>query len=90
MTRFEERVFTDKLTALRYNRTHSGQFFEATVPGEEPQALYVVAVSKHRAQVALVDYLMGVTKWSKKQQELQYIEALEDGMAKSEEDEDNE
>ena len=89
MSRFEERVFTDKLTALRYNRTHSGQFFEANVPGEEPQTLYVVAVSKHRAQVALVDYLMGVTKWSKKQQELQYIAALE-SVAKSEEDEDNE
>ena len=79
MSRIEERVFTDKLTALRYNREQSGQFFEATIPLEmdEPQTVYVVAVSRHRAQIALVAYLMNVTKWSKKKQDEQYIEALE-------------
>ena len=77
MSRFEEKVFTNKLEALRYNREQSGQFFEATVPGEEPKTVYVVAVSKHRAQIALVDYLMDVTKWSKRKQDEQYIEALE-------------
>jgi hypothetical protein len=84
MSRFEERVFTDKLLALRYNREHGGGFFEATVPGEEPKTLYVVAVSKHRAQVALVAYLMGITKWTKKKQDEQYIVALEGEMDKSE------
>ena len=89
MSRFEERVFTDRLSALRYNREHCGQFFKATVPGEEPTILYVVAISKHRAQVALVSYLMDVTKWKKKQQDEQYIAALEDEMDdKSEEDEE--
>ena len=77
MSRIEGRVFTDKLEALRYNREQSGQFFVASVPGEERQRVYVVAVSLHRAQIALVDYLMDVTKWSKKKQDEQYIEALE-------------
>ena len=77
MSRVEERVFTDKLAALRYNREQSGQFFEATVPEKEPKTVYVVAVSLHRAQIALVDYLMDVTKWSKKKQDEQYIAALE-------------
>lgn len=85
--RIEGRVFTDKLTALRYNREQSGQFFEATIPGvvgsvftedeKNPIKAYVVAISKHRAQIALVEYLMGVTKWSKKKQDDEYIEALE-------------
>ena len=77
MSRFAEQVFTDKLAALRYNRGQSGQFFEATVPGDEPTTVYVVAVSLHRAQLALVAYLMGVTKWSKRKQDDEYIEALE-------------
>ena len=76
--RIEGRVFTDKLEALRYNRLPEGQrFFEATVPGEEPKTVYVVAVSLHAAQLALVGYLMGINKWSKKKQDEQYIEALE-------------
>ena len=77
MSRIEERVFTDRLTALRYNREVSGQFFEATIPMDEPQTVYVVAVSRHRAQFRLVEYLMGVTKWSKRKQDEQYIAALE-------------
>jgi len=78
MSRVEEKVFTDKLEALRYNREHSGQFFEAIVPyKDEPETLYVVAVSEHRAQLALVAYLMDVTKWTKKKQDEEYIEALE-------------
>ena len=78
MSRVEERVFSDKLAALRYNREQSGQFFEATVPYKEPKELYIVAVSEHRAQIALVDYLMDVNKWSKKKQDEQYIAALEE------------
>jgi len=77
MSRVEEKVFTDRLPALRYNREHSGQFFEATVPGDEPHTVYVVAVSLHAAQIALVAYLMNVTKWTKKKQDEQYIAALE-------------
>lgn len=74
----EEKVFTEKLEALRYNREQSGQFFEATVPyGKGPQSLYIVAVSEHRAQLALVGYLMGLTKWPKKKQDEEYIAALE-------------
>lgn len=82
MSKVEEKVFTDKLAALRYNREQSGQFFAASVPGEERQVVYVVAVSQHRAQLILVDYLMDVTKWSKKKQDEQYIEALEAEAAK--------
>lgn len=78
MSRVEEKVFTDKLSALRYNREQSAQFFEATIPyKDEPKDVYVVAVSKHRAQVALVDYLMALQKWPKKKQDEQYIAALE-------------
>lgn len=73
----EEKVFTEKLEALRYNREQSGQFFEATVPYKEPKTLFIVAVSEHRAQLALVAYLMGVTKWPKKKQDEEYIAALE-------------
>lgn len=131
MSRFEEKVFTDKLSALRYCRENSGQFFEATVPSyglrdaalfvcntisdcetagnvekygsradaiafhaphimsrcrleiEKDNTLYVVAVSLHRAQVALVAYLMGVTRWTKKLQDEHYIEALEFEAAKN-------
>ncbi len=82
MSRVEEKVFDDKLAALRYNREQSGQFFAASVPGEEWKTVYVVAVSLHAAQLALVDYLMDVTKWSKKKQDEQYIEALEAEAAK--------
>ena len=78
MSRIEGRVFTDKLAALRYNREQAGQFFEATVPGEEPKTVYVVAVSLHAAQIALVAYLMDVNKWSKRKQDEQYIAALEE------------
>lgn len=88
MSRVEEKVFTDKLAALRYNREQSGQFFEASVPGEEPKTVYVVAVSLHRAQITLVDYLMDVTKWSKKKQDEQYIASMEAKMEKEEEDKD--
>lgn len=77
MSRFEEKVFTELLPALRYNREQCGQFFEATVPGKEPKTVYVVAVSLHRAQIALVDYLMLVTKWTKREQDEEYINALE-------------
>jgi hypothetical protein len=86
MTRVEGKVFTDKLEALRYNREQAGEFYEATIPGEEPKTVYVVAVSLHRAQVALVDYLMDVTKWPKRKQDVQYIAALEaeTGKAKDE------
>lgn len=86
MSRVEVRVFTDRLAALRYNREQSGQFFEATVPGEEPKTVYVVAVSLHAAQLALVDYLMDVTKWTKKQQDEQYIAALEAETAKKQQE----
>ena len=82
MSRVEEKVFDDKLAALRYNREQSGQFFAASVPGEERKVVYVVAVSLHAAQLALVDYLMDVTKWSKKKQDEQYIESLEAETAK--------
>lgn len=88
MSRFVERVFTDRLSALRYNREQCGQFFEATVPGEEPETVYVVAVSVHRARVALVIYLMSVEKWTKKKQDEQYIAALEAEAAKPQEDKD--
>ena len=88
MSRVEEKVFTDKLAALRYNREQSAQFFAASVPGEERKVVYVVAVSLHAAQLALVDYLMDVTKWSKKKQDEQYIEALEAETAKEPEDRD--
>ena len=82
MSRVEAQVFTDKLAALRYSREQSGQFFAASVPGDERKVVYVVAVSLHAAQLALVDYLMDVTKWSKKNQDEQYIEALEAEAAK--------
>ena len=85
MSRAEAKVFTDKLEALRYNRVQSGEFFEATVPGEKPQTVYVVAVSLHSAQLALVAYLMGVTKWPKRKQDEQYIAALEAETVKAEE-----
>lgn len=88
MSRVEEKVFTDKLAALRYNREQAGQFFEATVPGEEPKTVYVVAISLHRAQMALVAYLMDVTKWSKKKQDEQYIDAMEAKIEKEVEDKD--
>ena len=88
MSRFVERVFTDRLPALRYSREHFGQFFEAIVPGEEPKTVYVVSVSRHRAQVALVAYLMDVTKWSKKKQGEQYIAALEAETVKQTKEED--
>jgi hypothetical protein len=84
MSRVEEKVFTDKLAALRYNREHAAQFYVATVPGEEPKQVYVVAISLHRAQVAMVAYLMGLTKWTKKQQDEAYIAALEAEAAKPE------
>lgn len=78
MSRVEEKVFTERLAALRYNREQSGQFFEATVPyKDEPKTLYIVAVSEHRAQIALVEHLMGLTKWTKKKQDEEYIAALE-------------
>lgn len=84
MSRAEAKVFTDKLEALRYNREQSVQFFEATVPyKDEPKKLYVVAISEHSAQLALVAYLMGVTKWPKRKQDEQYIEALEAEAAKA-------
>lgn len=82
MSRVETQVFTDKLAALRYSREQSGQFFVASVPGEARQRVYVVAVSVHAAQLALVDYLMDVTKWSKRKQDEQYIEAMEAEAAK--------
>jgi hypothetical protein len=88
MSRVEEKVFTDKLAALRYNREQSGQFFVATVPGEQPKTVYVVAVSRHAAQIALVAYLMGLEKWTKKQQDEQYIAALEAETVKPPEDRD--
>ena len=84
MSRVEEKVFTDRLAALRYNREQSAQFYAATIPGEEPENVYVVAISLHRAQIALVAYLMGLTKWSKKQQDEAYIAALEAEAAKPE------
>lgn len=75
---FEEKVFTEKLDALRYSREQSGQFFEATVPyGKGPESVYIVAVSEHRAKLALVGYLMGLKKWPKKKQDEEYIAALE-------------
>lgn len=77
MSRVEAKVFTDKLAALRYNREQSVEFYETTVPGEKPQTVYVVAISLHSAQLALVAYLMGVTKWPKKKQDEQYIASLE-------------
>lgn len=86
MSRVEEKVFEDLLEALRYNRQQSGQFFEAHVPGENPRTVYVVAVSLHSAQLALVAYLMGVTKWSKKQQDEAYINAIEKKIAASDEE----
>lgn len=86
--RVEGRVFTDRLTALRYNREQAGQFFAASVPGEEPKIVYVVAVSLHAAQIALVAYLMDVNKWSKRKQDEQYIAALEAETNKGEEDRD--
>ena len=89
MSRVEEKVFTDKLAALRYAREQVGQFFVASVPGDEGrQRVYVVAISLHRAQIALVDYLMDVTKWSKKKQDVEYIAAMEAKMEKGEEDKD--
>jgi len=88
MSRVEERVFTDKLIALRYNREQSGQFFEATVPeGENPRQVYIVAVSLHSAQLALVDYLMDVTRWLKRKQDEQYIASLESWTDKTEDKE---
>lgn len=88
MSRFEGQVFSNRLAALRHNRLMAGQFFVATVPGENPRSVYVVAVSLHAAQLALVDYLMGVTKWSKKKQDEQYIAELEAETAKKQEDVD--
>lgn len=82
MSRVEEQVFTDKLAALRYNRAQSAQFFSATVPGDEPKELYIVAVSLHRAQMALVAHLMGPMKWTKKMQDEEYIASLEAETAK--------
>lgn len=80
MSRVEEKVFESKLEALRYNREHGVQFFSANIPGNEergPKKVYVVAVSLHRAQIALVDYLMDLTKWPKRLQDDSYIEELE-------------
>lgn len=82
MSRVEEKVFTDKLAALRYNRERSAQFFAATIPAGEAKEIYVVAVSLHRAQMALVNYLMGPVKWNKKEQDSEYIKALEAEAAK--------
>ena len=84
MTRLETQVFTDKFTALRYCQDQSGEFFAATVPGEEPKTVYVVSVSMHRAQVALVDCLMGVTKWSRKKQNYEYLGVLVEKLEKLE------
>lgn len=47
------------------------------------RVVYVVAVSLHAAQLALVDYLMEVTKWTKKKQDELYIAALEAETSKS-------
>ena len=85
MSRVEVRVFTDRLAALRYNREQAGQFFSA-IAQQEPKTVYVVAVSLHAAQLALVDYLMDVTKWTKKQQDEQYIAALEAETAKKQQE----
>jgi hypothetical protein len=88
MSRVEERVFTDKLAALRYNREQAGQFFVASVAYlDEPETLYVVAISEHRAQLSLVAYLMGVTKWSKKKQDEEYTAALEEEFDKNKQSE---
>lgn len=131
MSRVEAQVFTDKLAALRYSRSHDAQFFAATTPGRRAvealefvrktvsesetvgsvekfgsradalaasapeiiarctqelshakNEIYVVAVSLHQAQLALVNYLMGPFKWTKKEQDAEYIKALEAEAAK--------
>jgi len=80
MYRVQEKVFDNQLEALRYNRKHSAMFFTAKIPprGEDQEkTVYIVAISLHRAQIALVDYLMDITKLSKKQQDEAYIKELE-------------
>lgn len=77
----EDKVFTDKLAALKYSRQNEGMFFEANVPsteaGEPAMPIYIVALSEYRARLVLVDYLMPITKWAKKRQDDEYIAALE-------------
>lgn len=78
----EAKVFTDKLAALRYVRGTTSKFYEtwcvldeATETKNKP--LYVVAASEHQARLALVDFLMPLKKWNAKQQDREYIAALE-------------
>lgn len=83
MSRVEGQVFTDKLEALRHFRGSAGKFFETSgVVEETRKPLYVVAVSEHQAKLALVEYLMPLKKWDRKEMDRQYIAALEDEMAK--------
>jgi len=85
MSKIEGQVFTDKLEALRYARGSSGKFFETYGMVKEAyrQPLYVVAASEHQANLLLVEYLMPLDQWNRKQVNEQYIAALEDEMAKT-------
>jgi len=85
MSKIEGQVFTDKLEALRYARGSAGNFFETSgvVDGTERQPLYVVAASEHQANLLLVEYLMPLDQWNRKQVNERYIAALEDEMAKT-------
>lgn len=81
-------VFDCKADALRASRTDESKSVYATSAplkdgGRKP--LFVVSTTEHRAQLALVEYLMPLTKWNKQTERDEYIRVLEEMVTKPDE-----
>lgn len=75
-------VHDDELAAIKDSRQRDLPLFSLIRPfavsaEEEKQPLWIVAVSEHQANLALVDYLFPIEKCAKKDRDERYTELLE-------------
>lgn len=81
-TEVKAQVFENRLEALTACSERNQQFFVTTIAvGVDTEwknkTFFVVAVSEHQAELALVRFVTPLTKWNKQRRTEAYIEDLE-------------
>lgn len=73
-------VFDKELDAIKNSRDRELPLFSAT---NENKQVWIVAVSEHQAQLALVNYIWPMFKLTKKFRDIRYMKLLEEAVEKS-------